>query len=59
LHLYVNHRLGDFTYYLLTPADRKESASMAVFRQSRLSTFALLRPPYRRLAEALTKFLTR
>ena len=35
------------------------SHRMAVFRQSRLSTFALLRPPYRRLAEALTKFLTR
>ena len=25
--------MGDFTYYLLTPADRKESASMAVFRE--------------------------
>ena len=23
----------DFTYYLLTPADRKERASMAVFRE--------------------------
>ena len=35
------------------------SHRMAVFRQSRLSTFALLRPPYRGFAERLTKFLTR
>jgi hypothetical protein len=32
---------------------------MPVFRQSRLSTFALLRPPYRRFADLMTKFLTR
>jgi LysR family glycine cleavage system transcriptional activator len=25
--------MGDFTYYLLTPADRQESASMATFRK--------------------------
>jgi LysR family transcriptional regulator, glycine cleavage system transcriptional activator len=31
--------MGDFTYYLLTPADRKESASMAVFRQWLLAQF--------------------
>jgi LysR family glycine cleavage system transcriptional activator len=31
--------MGDFTYYLLTPADRKESASMAAFRQWLLSQF--------------------
>jgi coniferyl-aldehyde dehydrogenase len=35
------------------------SHRMAVFRQSRLSSFALLRPPYRSMAERLTKFLTR
>ena len=35
------------------------SHRMPVFRQSRLSTFALLRPPYRKLAGALAKFLTR
>ncbi|MDM0110373.1 transcriptional regulator GcvA [Variovorax sp. J22R24] len=31
--------MGDFTYYLLTPSDRKESASMATFRQWLLSQF--------------------
>jgi coniferyl-aldehyde dehydrogenase len=35
------------------------SHRMPVFRQSRLSTFALLRPPYRGFAERMTKFLTR
>jgi LysR family glycine cleavage system transcriptional activator len=32
--------MGDFTYYLLTPADRKESPSMTVFRQWLLAQFA-------------------
>lgn len=32
--------MGDFTYYLLTPADRKESASMEVFRRWLLDQFA-------------------
>jgi len=31
--------MGDYTYYLLTPADRKESASMATFRQWLLAQF--------------------
>ncbi|UDM52853.1 transcriptional regulator GcvA [Cupriavidus sp. MP-37] len=31
--------MGDFTYYLLTPAERKESPSMAVFRQWLLAQF--------------------
>ena len=35
------------------------SHRMPVFRQARLSTFALLRPPYRGFAERMTKFLTR
>ncbi|HET7558063.1 MAG TPA: coniferyl aldehyde dehydrogenase [Rhodanobacteraceae bacterium] len=35
------------------------SHRMAVFRQSRLSTFALLRPPYRRFADWMARFLTR
>jgi len=35
------------------------SHRMPVFRQSRLSSFALLRPPYRGLADRLTEFLTR
>ncbi|MBB3178145.1 transcriptional regulator GcvA [Variovorax sp. Sphag1AA] len=32
--------MGDFTYYLLTPSDRKESASMTTFRQWLLAQFA-------------------
>jgi LysR family glycine cleavage system transcriptional activator len=32
--------MGDYTYYLLTPADRKESASMATFRTWLLEQFA-------------------
>lgn len=35
------------------------SHRMPVFRQSRISTFALLRPPYRTLANRLARFLTR
>lgn len=35
------------------------SHRMAVFRQSSLSTFALLRPPYRGFADWLVKFLAR
>ncbi|HXS73245.1 MAG TPA: coniferyl aldehyde dehydrogenase [Rhodanobacteraceae bacterium] len=35
------------------------SHRMPVFRQARVSSFALLRPPYRGLANALVKFLTR
>ncbi|HEX7129495.1 MAG TPA: coniferyl aldehyde dehydrogenase [Rhodanobacteraceae bacterium] len=35
------------------------SHRMAVFRQSRLSGFALMRPPYRGFADWLAKFLTR
>lgn len=31
--------MGDFTYYLLTPVDRKESASMATFRKWMLEQF--------------------
>ncbi|SPA33143.1 Transcriptional regulator LysR family [Cupriavidus taiwanensis] len=31
--------MGDFTYYLLTPADRDESASMATFRKWLLAQF--------------------
>jgi len=31
--------MGDFTYYLLTPADRAESASMATFRKWLLAQF--------------------
>jgi len=33
--------MGDYTYYLLTPADRKESPSMATFRQWLLEQFRL------------------
>lgn len=32
--------MGDFTYYLVTPADRAESASMATFRKWLLAQFA-------------------
>ncbi|RZT31816.1 transcriptional regulator GcvA [Cupriavidus agavae] len=31
--------MGDFTYYLITPADRKESPSMATFRKWLLAQF--------------------
>jgi LysR family glycine cleavage system transcriptional activator len=31
--------MGDFTYYLVTPADRRESASMKTFREWLLSQF--------------------
>ncbi|KJK23213.1 transcriptional regulator [Burkholderiaceae bacterium 16] len=36
--------MGDFTYYLLTPAHRKESASMATFRKWMLEQFPPLEP---------------
>ena len=36
--------MGDFTYYLLTPADRKESASMATFRTWLLAQFVTAEP---------------
>ncbi|MFJ1253718.1 transcriptional regulator GcvA [Cupriavidus sp. CuC1] len=36
--------MGDFTYYLLTPADRKESASMATFRKWILEQFPASAP---------------
>lgn len=35
------------------------SKQMPVFRQSRLSSMALMRPPYGKLADFLVKFLTR
>jgi LysR family glycine cleavage system transcriptional activator len=36
--------MGDFTYYLMTPADRKESPSMATFRQWMLEQFQASEP---------------
>nr|WP_248279767.1 LysR substrate-binding domain-containing protein [Aromatoleum bremense] len=36
--------MGDFTYYLLTPANRKESASMATFRTWLLEQFRPTEP---------------
>lgn len=36
--------MGEFTYYLLTPADRKESASMATFRKWMLEQFQTSEP---------------
>jgi coniferyl-aldehyde dehydrogenase len=35
------------------------SKEMPVFYQARFSSLALLRPPYRRLADFMLKFLTR
>lgn len=37
--------MGDFTYYLVTPADRGESASMATFRKWLLAQFVESPPP--------------